>query len=245
MKLLQHVYLVGGGAFEYSHPNDCNVYLIDGGKELALIDTGGGAGVNAIFNNIIRLGLNPEKIKVIINTHSHFDHIGGNGKVKELTKCSIAVHEAEAKAVEQLDPALTFSDMARQRGFVIEPVNVDIVLKDGDKMNVGDRELIIIHTPGHSPGSICILIESERKKVLFTGDCASAQGRLNYMNIPGFNLEAWKASLKKLLALNVDALMPGHGTFVLSRGHDHIKFYSDKINAPWVNITTPIDFQPY
>ncbi|MFQ6076550.1 MAG: MBL fold metallo-hydrolase [Candidatus Bathyarchaeia archaeon] len=243
MKILQDVYLAGGGAFGYSHPSDCNIYLVDGGDELALIDTGGGAGVDAVLSNIRNTNLDPKKVKVVFITHSHFDHIGGNKRVKELTGCKIAVHESVATAVEKLDPELTLVDMARRRGLSIEPAKVDLPLRDGEVLKVGRHRLRVIHTPGHTPGSTCLLMESGGKRTLFSGDIVSAQGRLNFINGPGFDLVAWKRSMKTLLDLKVDALMPGHGTFVLSNGHDHIKLYSDKLNAPWVNIVTSIDLQ--
>ncbi len=242
MRLLQNIYLAGGGAYGYSHTNDCNIYLIDGEEELALIDTGGGAGIKAVIDNILRLGLDPKKVKVAINTHCHFDHIGGNKKLKELTGCKIAVHESEAGAVERLEPELVLIDRARQRGLEIGSTKVDLMLKEGDILKVGGHQLRILHTPGHTPGCISIFLESEGKRILFTGDIVSAQGRLNFINGPGFDLNLWKKSLKKMLELKVDALFPGHGTFVLSGGQDHIKLYSDKMGAPWVNIVTAVDF---
>ncbi len=243
MRLLPDIYLVGGGAYGYSHPNDCNVYLVDGGDEMALVDTGGGAGVEAIFRNVGNSGLDPKRIRTAVITHCHFDHIGGNKRVKELSGCKIAVHEAEAKAVEELDPWLTLVDMAKRRGLVVDPAKVDISLRDGDELKVGRHRLRVIHTPGHTPGSTCLLLESEGRRVIFSGDVVSAQGRLNFINGPGFDLLAWKRSMKTLVGLSADALMPGHGTFVLSGARDHVKLYSDKMEAPWINIVTAVDFQ--
>jgi len=82
--------------------------------------------------------------------------------------------------------------------------------------------------------------EIDKKNVLFSGDTVSASGRLNFINGPGFNLEEWKNSLKRLLDLNIDVMFPGHGTFLVSGVKDHIKLYSDKMNAPWTNIITAI-----
>lgn len=243
MKILKDVYLVGGGAFGYSHPSDCNVYLVDGGEELALVDTGGGAGVDAILTNIRNSNLDPKSIRIAFITHSHFDHIGGIRGVKEIIGCKIAVHESVAAAIEKLDPELTLVEMARRRGLTVEPAKVDLPLRDGDVLGVGRHWLRVIHTPGHTPGSTCMLMEIDGKRILFSGDTVSAQGRLNFINGPGFDLVAWKRSMKVLLDLEVDALMPGHGTFVVSGGHDHVKLYSDRLNAPWVNIVTSIDFQ--
>jgi hypothetical protein len=75
---------------------------------------------------------------------------------------------------------------------------------------------------------------------LFPGDTASAQGRLGFINGPGFLLSDWKASIKSMIAQEPDAMFPGHGTFIFSGAKDHLLQYDEKLNAPWVNIVTSI-----
>jgi len=239
MRVFKDVYLVGGGAYGYSHSGDCNVYVIDGGSEAALIDTGGGGGIEKIVSNIAQDGINTNRIKVAFNTHCHFDHIGGNKRAKELMGCKIAAHELAAESIEKLDE-LTLADMALQRGVSIEPASVEERLKDGETVQVGAYSLEVIHSPGHTPGSICLFTEIDEKNVLFSGDMVSAGGRLGFINGPGFKLEDWKNSLKRLLDLDVDAMFPGHGTFLVSGAKEHIKLYSDKMNAPWINVVTAV-----
>jgi glyoxylase-like metal-dependent hydrolase (beta-lactamase superfamily II) len=216
--------------------------LIDGGPELVLIDTGAGAGVEAILNNIRGFGLDPNKLKYTINTHCHFDHSGGNKMIKELTETKIAVHSSEADVLETLESELILVEMAKKRGLKLEPVKVDLRLNDEDTLRVGKYELKIIHTPGHTPGCISIAMRIKENTILFSGDIVSAQGRLNFINGPGFNLNEWKNSLERLRDLNVDLLFPGHGTFLLSGASNHIKLYLDKMSSPWRNIVTPLDF---
>jgi len=239
MRVFKDVYLVGGGAYGYSHSSDCNIYVVDGGSEVALIDTGGGLGIEKVIGNVARDGINLNRIRVAFNTHCHFDHIGGNKKIKELTGCKIAAHESVTKSIETLDE-LTLANMALQRGIKIEPTSVEERLKDNDKIQVGTYSLEVVHTPGHTPGSICLFTQIDEKRVLFSGDTVSARGRLGYINGPGFKLEEWKYSLKRLLDLNIDTMFPGHGTFLVSGAKDHIRLYSDKMNAPWTNIITAI-----
>jgi len=74
LSVSQDVYIVGGA--DLSHPYDCSVYLVDGGEEMVLIDTGAGEGVELIVDNIRSVGLRPDKLKAVIATHSHIDHIG-------------------------------------------------------------------------------------------------------------------------------------------------------------------------
>jgi len=242
MKLTEHVSIVGGGAYGLSHTNDCNVYLVDGGKELGLIDTGGGAGVDSIMKNVRETGFEARKVKLVVITHCHFDHIGGIPAVRRLTDCRVAVHEAEVSAVEKPDPELTLGGMAGERGLKVEPTRVDVILRGGETEKVGSVALRVLHTPGHTPGSICLLMEDGGKRILFSGDMVSAQGRLGFINGPGFDLAAYKKSMRRILDWKADVLLPGHGTFVLSNAQDHVKLYSDKMNAPWINIVTSIDF---
>ena len=75
---------------------------------------------------------------------------------------------------------------------------------------------------------------------IFTGDTASAQGKLGWINGPGCDLPTWKNSIKRLLELKPDRIFPGHGVFVLSGAVDHLKLLDEKMNAPWINIVTTL-----
>ena len=97
-----------------------------------------------------------------------------------------------------------------------------------------------MHTPGHSPGGVSLLIEDGGSRCLFPGDTASAQGNLGFINGPGFVLPEWKSSIKKMMTLEPNMMFPGHGTFVLSGAMDHLAVYDEKLNAPWVNIVTSV-----
>jgi glyoxylase-like metal-dependent hydrolase (beta-lactamase superfamily II) len=239
MKITDRVYLVGGSGFGYSPTGDCNVYLIDGGAEMALIDTGGGNGVKKMLYNVKAMDLDPKKIKVAFNTHAHFDHIGGNYEFKQATKCEIAAHTADKKAIEDLDERSLYS-MSLERGLEFQSTEVEITLNGGDKYQVGDVSLEIIHNPGHTPGCISIKMIEDEKVSIFCGDIAGANGRLGYINGPGFDLNDWKASIKKLISYNPERLYPGHNTFLLGDTVEHLKAYDAKMNAAWTTIVTSI-----
>ncbi len=239
MRLTDRVYLIGGGAYGYSAPNDCNIYLVDCGGALAVIDTGGGGGIPRVLENIRHMGFDPETVEMAFITHCHYDHIGGNHDLKEATGCRIAAHEAEAREMETLGE-LTLYDMARERGLKFEPAKVDITLTDGQHVRVGEVDFEVVHTPGHTPGGVCLLIKEDDVVSLFTGDTASAQGHLGWINGPGCDLPEWKRSIKRLLELKPDRMFPGHGVFVLSGAVDHLKLLDEKMNAPWINIVTSI-----
>lgn len=239
MKLTDRIYLIGGGAYGYSAPGDCNMYLVDCGGELAIIDTGGGGDIPKVLENIRRMGLDPDTLEVAFITHCHYDHIGGNHDLKQATDCKIAAHEAEVEEIETLGE-LSLYTMARESGLEFEPTKVDIALKDGQHVQVGEADLEVVHTPGHTPGGICLLMKEEGATSIFSGDTASAQGRLGWINGPGCDLPLWKRSIKKLLGLKPDRVFPGHGVFVLSGALDHLRLLDDKMKAPWTTIVTSI-----
>ena len=239
MKLTENIYLAGGNAYGYSPVGDCNIYLIDCGGSLALVDTGGGNGVSQIIGNIRRMGFDADDLEVAFISHCHFDHIGGNKDFKEVTGCRIAAHEAEKEELETLGE-LTLYSMALERGLRFEPEKVDTILRGGESVDVGSISFQVLHTPGHSPGGISLIVEDGGSRYLFPGDTASAQGNLGFINGPGFVLPDWKSSIKKMMTLEPDTMFPGHGTFVLSGAMDHLAVYDEKLNAPWVNIVTSV-----
>jgi len=239
LRLTERVYLIGGGAYGYSAPGDCNIYMVDCGGVLASIDTGGGGGIPRVLENMRRMGFDPEKLKVAFITHCHFDHIGGNHDLKEATGCRIAAPEAEVEAIETLGE-LSLYDMARERGLEFKPTKVDIHLRGGQHVKVGEVDFEVISTPGHTPGGICLRLREGDATDLFTGDTAAAQGRLGWINGPGCFLPDWKRSIKRLLDLKPDRIFPGHGVFVLSDAVEHLRLLDEKMNAPWVNIVTSV-----
>jgi glyoxylase-like metal-dependent hydrolase (beta-lactamase superfamily II) len=141
-------------------------------------------------------------LKYIVNTHGHPDHTCGNAKMKELTGAKIVMHELD----DQMFNSSEGQAMARQWGFAISPP-ADMNVKDGDKLVVGDVSLEILHTPGHSPGGICLLGDGN----LFTGDTLFAGG-VGRTDLPGASMTQFMETIKeKLLTLPGDTIVwPGH-----------------------------------
>lgn len=147
-------------------------------KEIAIIDPSWD--LDKIFEIIKR---NSYRVKFIINTHTHFDHILGNEQVLAITNCQIVQHE---------------NSMDRH----------DIAVKDGDRIRVGNIVIDIFHTPGHSKDSICLIVDS---KIIFTGDTLFV-GNCGRIDLPGGNVnEMYDSLLRRIIKLNDELIVyPGH-----------------------------------
>ena len=183
---------------------DSNCYLIN---DNVLVDTGAGQNKEYLFSKLRENGVEPENIEMIVNTHCHFDHIGGN---HFFPNAKIAVHKLDAISIRNKDTLGTslsaFDDADNSR--------VDVELEDGDK--IGNFE--VIHTPGHTSGGIC-LWDGEN---LISGDTIFAGGGVGRMDIGG-DYNDMKSSVEKLTKLDVVNIYPGHGPIVEKNGKDHIK----------------------
>lgn len=231
MQLLKDLYLAGSGrsGFGISDDYDCHVYLLDGGDEAALIDTGSGVDLEPLLANISAHGVELSRVRKLILTHGHPDHAGGSAALRSLLDCPVMVGEAEAAIVESGDPIASGLNAARPSGvyppgYQLPSCPVDRRLRDGDTIRVGKYTLEAIATPGHSPGSICFLFTIEGRRALISGDTiqfcpvAGQTGWISLLNCPGTDLEAYRESVQKLSGLAVDVLLPGHRLFTLQYG---------------------------
>lgn len=145
------------------------------------------------------------KAEYVILTHGHFDHIGAVLQVLEETGAKLACYEEEIELLN--DPNKNLS--ALYMPGTLLPLKPDVLLCDGDSLHIGMLELKVLHTPGHTKGSCCIICQD----TIFTGDtlfCCGA-GRTDF---PGGDFNALSASMKRLQALTGDyQLLPGHGAF--------------------------------
>ena len=200
-KILPEVYLVGSS--EISNPGDCMVYLVNCKSKLALIDAGVSADINKICRNIKTAGLNPENISTLFITHSHIDHVGGAASFREKYGCKTVAHELDSQALEKADPKLTGAVWYSQ---ILIPCKVDVKLSgpEGD-FPVGDKTFRWLHTPGHTPGSISILLNTSGGNILFAQDVHGP-----FMSQFGSNISDWAKSMKKLVSLDFDVLAEGH-----------------------------------
>ncbi len=180
MKITEHVHAI---KIPFQVKTDSGIlerfvysYLIFG-DEICLIDSGVRSSENLIFDYLEKTGHAPEDISLLILTHSHPDHIGSAESIQRISGCEIAAHEGEKSWIEDVDLQFKERPVPNFHSLVEGPVQVDHVLEDMDVVELGkDINLKVIHSPGHSKGSISIHIPSER--VLITGDAIPIKGDL-------------------------------------------------------------------
>ena len=228
IKVTERIYWVGrggwGGAEPLSNPVDCNVWLIHGGTEFAVIDAGIGPDAPLILDNIESLALDPANLSAVLLTHAHCDHSGGAAWLRGVTGAGIGAGALTARALAQPEPQL-IGGLRPFEPFAVTPVVADRWLRDGDRIPVGDVTLTVIDTPGHVVDGVCYLAEIGGQKFLFSGDTAIGnqprremgegtvlEGMLGWLDGHwSASLSSYIASLEKLEALDVDMLLPGHG----------------------------------
>ncbi len=206
--------------FIWSDPsaNNCNSFLIRGEKNI-LIDPGHHQLFSHISDGLSRLSMSPQDIDLVIITHGHPDHMEAV-KIFSDTSTSIAVPAIEMDFIRNLQPQLAGA-------LGVDDFEPDILLQEGN-LKVGDIDLQVIHTPGHSPGSICL--NWPKAKVLFTGDVVFNQG-VGRTDLPGGDGQKLKESINMISRIEADFLLTGHGDIV--SGHDLVKANFEEIKKVW------------
>jgi len=199
-----------------SHTDSVTSYLVEGSERALLIDTGLGIG-----DIRVAIGELTEKPVSVVNTHAHYDHIGGNRLFDDVSAhpdASVMVEKGvPAERLAWLvdpgsflaDPPLGFST----EGFAIPPTAVSHLLDEGDEMALGGRAFRVLHTPGHAAG--CISLFDDYNKVLFSGDMVYP-GNL-FVCFPDSDFEEYCESIGRIAALSsqIRLLLPAHGPFPL------------------------------
>ncbi|MDP8921933.1 MAG: MBL fold metallo-hydrolase [Chloroflexota bacterium] len=200
-----------------------NVYVVRG-ERTAVVDSGVlGTPTNHLAPALQSIGLSLTDVDLVLNTHGHMDHLGGNSELKD-AGADINLHRDDAPRAhsnqlhaEQAREALKvlgLEDLAPEReAFLLRllgrEVGVDRVLEDGDTVDLGqDVRLRVVHTPGHTPGSVCYWYEAAG--LLITGDSVQARGSraggMSVLEQPG----RYPSSLAKAEGTGAQALLMGH-----------------------------------
>jgi len=222
IEVCPHVFQVGGDGL--SHPNDCCVFLVEGDGESVLVDTGAGQSTALLLDNLQQLGIDIKTIKYIVATHGHIDHIGGLRTLKEQLSAQVIAHKLELPAIEQGLSHLTAADWYKT---VYRPVEVDIVINSAQHViKIGGRDLVFLHTPGHTPGGLSVYVDIEQLRILFGQDI---HGPFNQEW--GSDMAQWKKSMQSLLDLKADILCEGH--FGIYRPNKAVTSYINSYLQRW------------
>ncbi|GAB4402501.1 MAG: MBL fold metallo-hydrolase [Anaerolineales bacterium] len=177
---------------------NCYILACEDTRKAAVIDPGGDA--KRILDAIKRMGVD---VVYVLNTHGHFDHTLANDAIVSATGATLAIHEADA-------PMLAMGGGAAWFGMKGSQSRPDLLLHDGDTLDVGNLRLRVLHVPGHSPGGVAFYLEKEG--VVFSGDALFQMG-IGRTDLPGGDYDRLIASIRaKLLSLPPDTVVyPGHG----------------------------------
>jgi len=183
--------------------NFTNCYLIGKTDEKAIVIDPG----DEVDKIMAMIEKNKVTVEKIINTHGHFDHISANQLLKNKTKAEIYIHKEDSEAL--VKPNKNLSTHLGQKNHV-KLNEADHILQEGDYIEVEDYKFRVLHTPGHSPGSICL--HDKDNKILISGDTIFNMG-VGRTDFPGCSQEQLIKSIEnKLLTLPDETkVYPGHG----------------------------------
>ncbi len=187
----------------------CNVYLVFDGNEWVMIDIGYVDTVDSIIELVRDLDFPFSQCKSLIATHADVDHIQGLAKAKQVLRAPVAAHPLAAEPLKTGDRIRTFA-LIEAQGIDMEmpPVDVDLMIDDGDTISVGGLTLDVWLTPGHTDSQLAFRMGD----FLFSGDNIYQDGCIGAIDAHhGSDLVAFKSSLERILASDVKWLLPSHG----------------------------------
>jgi len=191
-----------------------NTYLICD-DILTVVDPGHIGQLKTLLQHLRQDEIRVEDIKLIVNTHSHFDHCSANLPLQRTSKAKIAIHRLEEEYLERSQ------EIARRFGDDLHSFKADQYLQEGEELTTGALTFQIIHTPGHTPGSICLY--EPNLKLLISGDTIFPHGNIGRVDLPGGNPAQLVKSVKRLSRLDVMILAPGHMEVAMEAVNEQIK----------------------
>jgi glyoxylase-like metal-dependent hydrolase (beta-lactamase superfamily II) len=182
---------------------NCTIVACERTRDAIVVDPGGD--VDRILDVVRANGLT---VKQVLHTHAHFDHVLGTREVQEATGAKVRLHPGDT---------FLYENLALQAGMLGIEVHdsappVDQALAAGETVKFGDDGALVLHTPGHTPGSVCFSLSTKHGMLLLSGDTLF-RGSIGRTDLPGGDFEQIQASLRsQILPLDDDTrVIPGHG----------------------------------
>lgn len=237
VRLTDHVALIAGGrlGLGITHELDCNVYLVDGCGEAAVVDAGAGMSAVQIVREVESCGVDPTTISTLLLTHGHPDHAAGAAALREMLGLTVVASGPVARAVRLADADATGLTAGQRAGiygsgFSLRGCPVD-VLPPGGRIQVGSLEIEVIDTPGHSAGHVAFLLHRPGGADMFSGDAMLFGGRVILQATDDCEWSAQLETLDRLARIDYDGLFPGHLGVALNGGRRHARAAVERIAA--------------
>ena len=187
----------------------CNVYLVHDEGEWALFDIGYSDTVDDIVELIRQIDFPLSKCKTLVATHADVDHIQGLAHAKKLLKTTVTGHKLAAGPLKVGDRIHTFAQIDAQ-GIDMEmpPVDVEVIVDEGDMITIGNRKIEVWHTPGHADSQLAFRMDN----LLFSGDNIYRDGCVGAIDAHhGSDIPAFIKSLERIRDSDIEWLLPSHG----------------------------------
>jgi glyoxylase-like metal-dependent hydrolase (beta-lactamase superfamily II) len=197
------------------------VYVVDTTEGLVLVDSGVEDSTALVMEQLADLGLDVKRLRAILLTHVHADHSLGAARLRERTGAKIYAGRADCLPLRRGGPREALFSTHHLPQLSAHPTPVDVELADGETVEVGDARFEVLAAPGHTPGSVCYLLERDGRRILFTGDvilCLTLSnketlgtGTTALPPVYRGNAQDYLASLRRLRELPLpDLVLPGH-----------------------------------
>lgn len=226
MQILKNLYQVGGDLNGITFDllgalwNDGNSYILKTDGGLIMFDCGCGDTLDQIFENMEYWGMSPNDIKYCLFTHAHLDHAGGAHKLEKMGIQLIAIHET-ADAISKGDERCC--GYLYHKKFI--PCEMNLVVKDGDEINLLGITFKVMHFPGHSMGCTAFGFRHEEKNIVVSGDIIGTLlvGDFGWDGSIDFNKPIYIESLKRFAKVAMDMMLPGHGMIYFHKPQNRVE----------------------